>query len=91
LYIVGNLCLSPNVNLSQSKVGVGGNLDISNNASVGANTSNEHARRDPGRRQLPLRKQQPAVGHHAPGTRDANHIYSKLADGTTIGSTTHLT
>ena len=39
MYVAGNLCLSPNVNLAQSMVIVRGNLDLSNNASVGANTS----------------------------------------------------
>src|SRR6266487_958356 len=39
MYVAGNLCLSPNVNLAQSQIIVGGNLDLSNNASVGANTS----------------------------------------------------
>jgi hypothetical protein len=84
MYIVGNLCLSPNVNLSQSKVGVGGNLDISNNASVGANTS------------MSTRVETQVGGNcrygsNSPpwvtctGNQDANHIYSKLADGTTIG------
>src|SRR5437763_5583243 len=39
MYVAGNLCLSPNVQLAQSTVIVGGNLDLSNNAAVGANTS----------------------------------------------------
>ena len=39
MYVAGNLCLSPNVQLAQSTVIVGGNLDVSNNAAVGANTS----------------------------------------------------
>jgi len=84
MYIVGNLCLSPNVNLAQSKVGVGGNLDLSNNASVGVNTS------------MSTRVETQVGGNcrygsNAPpwvtctGNQDANHIYSKLADGTTIG------
>ena len=84
MYIVGNLCLSPNVNLAQSKVGVGGNLDLSNNASVGANTS------------MSTRVETQVGGNcrygsNAPpwvtctGNQDANRIYSKLADGTTIG------
>ena len=39
MYVAGNLCLSPNVQLAQSTVIVGGNLDVSNNAAVGASTS----------------------------------------------------
>jgi hypothetical protein len=84
MYVAGNLCLSPNVNLAQSKVIVAGNLDLSNNASVGANTS------------LSTRVETQVGGNCRYGTnsppwvtcsgnQDANHIYSKLADGTTIG------
>jgi Tfp pilus assembly protein PilX len=84
MYVAGNLCLSPNVNLAQSKVIVGGNLDLSNNASVGANTS------------LSTRVETQVGGNcrygsNSPpwvtctGNQDANHIFSKLADGSTIG------
>jgi hypothetical protein len=84
MYVAGNLCLSPNVNLAQSKVIVGGNLDLSNNSSVGANTS------------LSTRVETQVGGNCRYGTnsppwvtctgnQDVNHIYSKLADGTTIG------
>jgi Tfp pilus assembly protein PilX len=84
MYVAGNLCLSPNVNLAQSKVIVGGNLDLANNSSVGANTS------------LSTRVETQVgnncrYGTNSPpwvtctGNQDANHIYSKLADGTTIG------
>jgi Tfp pilus assembly protein PilX len=84
MYVAGNLCLSPNVNLAQSKVIVGGNLDLSNNSSVGANTSSST-------------RVETQVGNNCrygtnsptwvtcTGNQDANHIYSKLADGTTIG------
>jgi len=84
MYIAGNLCLSPNVNLAQSKVIVGGNLDIANNASVGANTS------------LSTRVETQVgnncrYGSNSPpwvtctGDQDVRHIFSKLANGTTIG------
>ena len=80
----GNLCLSPNVNLAQSKVIVGGNLDVSNNASVGRQHELEHARRDPGRQATAVTA--PAIPWvTCSGNQDANHIYSKLADGATIG------
>jgi Tfp pilus assembly protein PilX len=83
MYVAGNLCLSPNVNLAQSKVIVGGNLDLSNNASVGASTS------------LSTRVETQVgnncrYGTNSPpwvtctGNQDANHIFSKLADGTTL-------
>src|SRR5256886_9520016 len=35
MYVAGNLCLSQNVNLAESTVIVGGNLDVANNAAVG--------------------------------------------------------
>jgi len=84
MYIAGNLCLSPNVNLAQSKVIVGGNLDIANNASVGANTS------------MSTRVETQVgnncrYGSNSPpwvtciGDQDVRHVFSKLADGTTIG------
>jgi Tfp pilus assembly protein PilX len=84
MYVAGNLCLSPNVNLAQSQVIVGGNLDVSNNASVGASTS------------MSTRVETYVGGNcrygsNSPpwvtctGNQDANHIYSKFADGTTIG------
>jgi hypothetical protein len=81
MYVAGNLCLSPNVNLAQSTVIVGGNVDVSNNAAVGASTS------------MATRVETYVGGNcrYAGGTwaacsgnQDARHIYSKLSDGTTI-------
>ena len=81
MYIAGNLCLSPNVQLAQSTVIVGGNLDVSNNAAVGANTN------------LSTRVETYVGGScrysvgswvACSGNQDANRIYSKLSDGTTI-------
>src|SRR6266576_3681397 len=82
MYVAGNLCLSPNVNLAQSMVIVRGNLDLSNNASVGASTS------------LSTRVETYVGGNcrygsssppwvTCTGNQDANHIFSKLANGTT--------
>jgi hypothetical protein len=80
MYVAGNLCLSPNVQLNQSTVIVGGNLDLSNNAAVGANTS------------LATRVETYVGGNcryggaawaACSGNQDARHIYSKLSDGTT--------
>lgn len=83
MYVAGNLCLSPNVNLAESTVIVGGNVDVSNNASIGANTS------------MSTRVETYVGGNcrytlsgawtACSGNQDANHIYSKLSDGTTIG------
>jgi hypothetical protein len=83
MYVAGNLCLSPNVNLAQSSVIVGGNVDVSNNASIGANTS------------MSTRVETYVGGNcryttsgawtACSGNQDANHIYSKLSDGATIG------
>jgi hypothetical protein len=80
MYVAGNLCLSPNVQLNQSTVIVGGNLDLSNNAAVGASTS-------------PSTRVETYVGGNCrygggtwaacSGNQDARHIYSKLSDGTT--------
>ena len=80
MYVAGNLCLSPNVQLAQSKVIVGGNLDISNNAAVGANTS------------LATRVETYVGGNcrysvgswvACSGDQDVNHVYSKLTNGAT--------
>src|SRR5215210_1942266 len=83
LYVAGNLCLKPNVILAQSQVIVGGNLDIENNAGVGASTS------------MSTRVETYVGGNcrytlsgswaTCTGNQDARHIYSKLSDGTTIG------
>ena len=83
MYVAGNLCLSQNVNLAESTVIVGGNVDVANNASVGASTN------------LSTRVETFIGGNcryttsgswtACSGNQDANHIYSKLSDGTTIG------
>ena len=84
MYVAGNLCLSPNVNLAQSKVIVGGNLDLGNNSSVGANTSlSTRVETQVGNNCRYGSNSPPWVA--CTGNQDANHIFSKLADGTTIG------
>ena len=81
MYVAGNLCLSPNVQLAQSTVIVGGHLDVANNAAVGASTS------------MSTRVETYVGGScrysvgawgACGGNQDARHIYSKLADGSTI-------
>src|SRR4051812_12988076 len=81
MYVAGNLCMSPNVQLAQSVVIVGQNLDVSNNAAVGANTS------------INTRVETYVGGNcryatgswvSCSGNQDANHIYSRLANGATI-------
>jgi hypothetical protein len=82
MYVAGNLCLSPNVQLGQSVVIVGSNLDVANNAAVGANTN------------MGTRVESYVGGNCRYGTgswvtcsgnQDVNHVYSKLSNGTTIG------
>src|SRR5512133_1498446 len=82
MYVAGNLCLSPNVQLNQSTVIVGGTLDVSNNAAVGAATN------------MATRVETYVGGNcryatgswaNCSGNQDARHIYSKLTDGINIG------
>ena len=82
MYVAGNLCLSPNVVLTQSSVIVGGSIDVQNNAAVGIPTS------------LTTRVEAYVGGDCRYGTgswgvctgnQDARHIYGKLADGVTVG------
>ncbi len=82
MYVAGNLCLSPNVQLAQSAVIVGGNLDVQNNAAVGSDIAT-------------TTRVEAYVGGNCrystglwgvcTGNQDARHIYSKLSDGTTLG------
>jgi len=82
MYIAGNLCLSPNVNLAQSKVIVGGNVDLSNNSSVGANTSvSTRVETEVGNNCRYGSTNPPWVT--CTGDQDVNHIFSKLANGST--------
>jgi hypothetical protein len=82
MYVAGNLCLSPNVQLNQSTVIIGGTLDVSNNAAVGASTS------------MATRVETYVGGNcrysvgswgSCGGNQDARHIYSKLKDGISVG------
>jgi Tfp pilus assembly protein PilX len=82
MYVAGNLCLSPNVQLNQSTVIVGGTLDVSNNAAVGASTS------------MATRVETYVGGNcryatgswgSCGGNQDVRHIYSKRSDGINIG------
>jgi hypothetical protein len=78
MYVAGNLCLSPNVQLAQSTVIVGGNLDVANNAAVGAGTNTST-------------RVETYVGGNCrygvgawvtcTGDQDVRHIYSKLSNG----------
>jgi hypothetical protein len=84
MYVAGNLCLSPNVQLNQSTVIVGGSVDVSNNAAIGAATS------------MSTRVETYVGGQcrysvgtwaNCVGNQDARHIYSKLSDGVNVGVT----
>ena len=81
MYVAGNLCLSQNVQLAQSVVIVHGNLDVENNAAVGANTN------------MSTRVETYVGGNcryaggawaTCTGNQDARHVYSKLSDGSTV-------
>jgi hypothetical protein len=82
MYVAGNLCLSPNVQLNQSTVIVGGSVDVSNNAAIGASTN------------IGTRVETYVGGNcrysvgswaNCSGNQDARHIYSKLSDLVNIG------
>ena len=82
MYIAGNLCLDPNVQLNQSTVIVGGDVNVANNAAIGASTNmGTRVETYVGGNCLY------SVGSWAAcsGNQDARHIYSKLSDGSTIG------
>ncbi len=82
MYVAGNLCLGNNSGASISALVVMGNLDLSNNTSVGAGTN------------MSTRVETSVGGNcryggaswaACTGNQDSRHIFSKLANGTTIG------
>jgi len=82
MYVAGNLCLSPNVVLTQSVVIVGGNVDVQNNAAIGTPVS------------MATRVETyiggacrygPGSWFACTGNQDIRHIFSKLAGGTAVG------
>jgi len=82
MYVAGNLCIGNNAGTSISALIVAGNLDVFNQGNVGANTS------------MSTRVETYVGGNCrysvgswgvCDGDQDARHIYSKLANGTTIG------
>jgi hypothetical protein len=82
MYVAGNLCIGNNAGTSISSLVINGNLDVFNQASVGASTS------------MSTRVETYVGGNcrysvgswgACSGNQDARHIYSKLGDGTTIG------
>jgi hypothetical protein len=82
MYVAGNLCLSPNVVLTQSVVIVGGNVDVQNNAAIGTPAS------------MATRVETYVGGscRYGPGSwfgcagdQDVRHIYSRNAAATTVG------
>ena len=84
MYIAGNLCLSQNVGIGATKLIVGGNLDLDNNAFVGDNTS--MATRAEAYVGGNCRYQKVSSTWHAcTGNQDGYNIFSKLSDGSTIG------
>jgi len=82
MYVAGNLCIGNNAGTAISSLVVNGNLDLSNNTSVGASTN------------MSTRVETYVGGNcrygggawaACSGNQDVRHIYSKLSDGTTIG------
>jgi len=82
MFVAGNLCLGNNAGASISSFVIGGNLDLSPNANIGAGTN------------MSTRVETYVGGNcryaggswaACSGNQDARHIYSKLSDGTTIG------
>ncbi|MEP6909997.1 MAG: hypothetical protein ABI896_06135 [Actinomycetota bacterium] len=82
MYVAGNLCIGNNAGTSISTLIVGGDLDLYPNANVGASTS------------MSTRVETYVGGNcryggatwaACSGNQDGRHIYSKLANGTTIG------
>ncbi len=84
MYIAGNLCIQQNVGINSTKLIVGGNLDLENNAWVGANTS--MSTRVETYVGANCRYQKVSSSWHVcSGNQDAYNIFSKLSDGSTIG------
>jgi hypothetical protein len=82
MYIAGNLCLNNNAGATPTSLIVQGNLDLSNNSYIGANTN------------MSTRVETYVGGNcrygggswaTCDGNQDARHIYSKLSDGSTVG------
>ena len=76
MYVAGNLCLSQNVNLAESTVIVGGNLDVANNAAVGDSVNRVQTYVGGNCRYT---SSDPWVA--CTGNQDSRHIYSKLSSG----------
>ena len=86
MYIAGNLCLKQNVGIGSTKLIVGGNLDLENNAFVGANTS--MSTRVETYIGSNCRYQKVSnTWHTCTGDQDAYNIFSKLSNGSTVGVT----
>ncbi|MGB2875569.1 MAG: hypothetical protein WBB76_08865 [Gaiellaceae bacterium] len=84
MYIAGNLCLSNNVGITSTKLIVNGNLDLANNAYVGANT-NMSTRVETYVGNNCRYQKVSSAWHTCTGNQDAYNIFSKLSDGSTIG------
>jgi Tfp pilus assembly protein PilX len=84
MYILGNLCLSNNVGITSTKLIVNGNLDVYNNAYVGANT-NMSTRVETYVGNNCRYQKVSFAWHTCTGNQDAYNIFSKLSDGSTIG------
>jgi hypothetical protein len=86
LYVAGDLCLSQNAHITSSEVIVQGNLDLENNAAVGAATSIDT--RVPSHVGGQCRYAGGAWASPCSGNQDARKIFSKILPGNTIGVST---
>jgi len=84
MYIMGNLCLNNNAGVDSSKLIVRGNLDLANNSFVGANTNMSTRVETYVGNQCRYQKNGMSWVT-CTGNQDANNIFSKLSDGSTIG------
>jgi Tfp pilus assembly protein PilX len=76
MYVMGNLCLSPNVVMSPSALWVRGNLDLNNNAAIGASTS--MATRIETYIGGQCRYGGGTWANPCSGNQDSRHVYSKM-------------
>jgi Tfp pilus assembly protein PilX len=84
MYVAGNLCLNNNAGATPESLIVGGNLDLDNNSFVGASTS--MSTRVEAYVAGNCRYQKVSSAWHAcTGDQDAYNIFSKLANGSTVG------
>jgi hypothetical protein len=86
LYIAGNLCLNNNAGVTNGPLIVRGNLDLANNSFVG-DDANMASRVETYVGNQCRAQKSTNTWVTCTGNQDANYIFSKLADGVTVGVT----